>query len=120
MTQHKEALATGDIKRAYSSGTLGNDDQISRQLNVYFEIALHCARWGCEGLRELRRDSFVVKVKVDENNLEYVTIRYHELDKNHQGLNKCEQVRDPRMYAKNYENCPVKSFWKYVSLLNPN
>ena len=118
VTQHKEALTAGDVKRAYSSGTLGNDDPVSLQLKVYFEIALHCARRGCEGLRELGKDSFVVKV--DENDREYVTIRYHELEKNHQGLNKREQVRDPRMYAQNDENCPVKSFRKYVSALNPN
>ena len=118
VTQHKKALTAGDVKHAYSSGTLDNEDQVSLQLEVYFEIALHCARRGCEGLRELRRDRFVVKV--DENDREYVTIRYHELEKNHQGLNKREQVRDPRMHAQNDDNCPVISFRKYVSVLNPN
>ena len=79
MTQHKEALTAGEVKRAYSSGTVGNDDPVSLQLKVYFEIALHCARRGCHSLGEMGRDSFVLKV--DENNREYVTIRYHELEK---------------------------------------
>ena len=51
VTQHKEALTAGDVKRTYSSGTLGNDDPVSLQLKVYFEIALHCAR------RPARRDN---------------------------------------------------------------
>ena len=38
-------------------------------------------------------------LKDDENYREYVTIWCHELEKNHQGLNKCEQMKDPRMYV---------------------
>ena len=86
MIQHKEALTAGDDKRAYFPCTLGNDDPVSLQLTVYFEIALHCAHRGSEGLRVLGRDSFVVKV--DDNNHEYVTIQYHEPEKNHQDLKK--------------------------------
>ena len=58
----------------------------------------------------------------DENGHQYVTLVYHELEKNHQGGNQKESYRDPRMYEQEQlydHNCPVASFKTYVSKLNP-
>ena len=69
-------------------------------------------------LRDLRRESFILCR--DENGHQYVTLAYHELEKNHQGVNRKESDRDPRMYEQlNDPNCPVASFKKYVAKLNP-
>lgn len=113
----KSAVTAADVELLYSSGTLSNKSPQSLLYKVYFELSLHCARRGCEGLRDLRKDSFVVRK--DENGREYVCLAYHELEKNHQGINKREGERDPRLYAQVGDpNCPVLSFKKYISKLN--
>jgi hypothetical protein len=45
---------------------------------------------------------------------------YNEADKNHHGLDARESVKEPSMYKNGGPFCPVKSFEKYVSKLNPN
>lgn len=114
---HKDALSPADIRLAYSTGTLSTKNAVSLQRKVYFEVSLHCARRGCQGLRELRKDSFVIKS--DSEGREYATLAYHELEKNHQGLDKRERDRDPRMYGQpGDDNCPIKSLRLYLSKLN--
>ena len=54
MTKHK----TTDIQRMYSSGVLGNDNSISLQNKVFFELCLHFSRRGKEGLHALKKNSF--------------------------------------------------------------
>ena len=118
VSQHKEAVTAADVDKIYSSGTLSDKTPRSLQYKVYFELSLHCAHRGCEGLRELKKDSFIVKS--DENGRHYVTLAYHELEKNHQGLKKKEGDRDPRMYEQiGASDCPVASYRKYLSKLNP-
>ena len=118
VSQHKAALTNADVERLYSSGTLSDKNPQTLLYKVYFELSLHCARRGCEGLRDLRRESFILCR--DENGHQYVTLAYHELEKNHQGVNRKESDRDPRMYEQlNDPNCPVASFKKYVAKLNP-
>ena len=118
VSQHKAALTNADVERLYSSGTLSDKNPQILLYKVYFELSLHCARRGCEGLRDLRRESFILCR--DENGHQYVTLAYHKLEKNHQGVNRKESDRDPRMYEQlNDPNCPVASFKKYVAKLNP-
>ena len=62
LTIYKLALTMADIKHTYSTGTLGNDDPVSLQPKIYYEISLHCTRQGYQGLWTLRKDNFVVKV----------------------------------------------------------
>ena len=118
VSQHKAALTNANVERLYSSGTLNDKNPQALLYKVYFELPLHCTRRGCEGLRDLRRESFILCT--DENGHQYMTLAYHELKKNHQGVNRKKSGRDPRMYAQlNDPNCPVASFKKYESKLNP-
>ena len=73
------ALLERDVDLAYSSGTLSDKDPVSLQFKVYFKLSLHCARRGCEGFRGLKKDSFIIKK--DVGGREYLTLRYHELEK---------------------------------------
>ena len=78
---------------------------------------LHFSRRGREGLRELRKDSFVFRC--DENDTEFATIDYHEPEKNHHGINKHECEKDPRMYTQDDpKKCPVKSLKYYLDKLS--
>ena len=111
VSQHKAALTKADVEHLYSSGTLSDKNPQALLYKVYFELSLHCARRGCEGLRDLRRESFTLCT--DENGHQYVTLAYHELEKNHQGVNRKESDRGPRMYEQlNDPNCPVASIKK--------
>ena len=117
-SQHKAALTAADVDRLYTTETLSNKTPVALLHKVYFELYLHCARRGCGGLRDLLKDSFTICR--DENGNRYVTLAYHELEKNHQGLKKRETGRDSRMYEQQGdENCPVRSYEKYMSKLNP-
>ena len=117
-SQHNADLTAADVDWQYTTGTLSNKTPVALLHKVYFELSLHCARRGCAGLWDLRKDSFTIRR--DENGHRYVTLAYHELEKNHQGLKKREIGRDPRMYEQQGdENCPVRSFAKYLSKLNP-
>ena len=95
-SQHKAALTAADVDRLYTTETLSKKTRVALLHKVYFELSLHCACHGCEGLRDLRKDSFTIRR--DENGHRYVTLAYHEVEKNHQGMKKRENGRDPRMY----------------------
>ena len=71
-TKHKDAVRAGDMTKLYDSGTLAIDNPVALQRRVYLEVSLYFRRRGREGLRELGKDSFVVKT--DENGREYVTL----------------------------------------------
>ena len=116
--KHKTAVPAKDFDIAYRNGTLSEDNPVSLQHKVYVEVTVHCARRGCEGLRELKKDSFTKKS--DENDREYITLSYRELEKQRQGLDIHEVERDCRMYAQPEDPlCPVKSFDLYLSKLHP-
>ena len=118
VSQHKAALTNAEVERLYSSGTLSDKNPQSLLYKVLFELSLHCVGRDWQGLRDLRRESFTLCT--DENGHQYVTLAYHDLEKNQQGVNRKESDRDPRMYEQlNDPNYPVASFKKYVSKLNP-
>ena len=62
----------------------------------------------------MKQDSF--DIKEDASGTEYVTIPYHELDKNHQDLDNKWQM----MFTQSDKvSCPVRSFKFYLSKLHP-
>lgn len=117
-TKHKNAVTAGDMQLIRESGVLATDNPVGLQRKVYMEISLHFCRRGREGLRELRKDSFIVKS--DENGREYVTLGYNEIEKNHQGVNKHDIRDEPRMYSFDGDACPVASFKDYIEKLHPS
>ena len=110
-----------DVQKMYSSGTLSNSSPDSLLNKVFFEIQLHFGRRGKEGLRELKKTSFIITK--DANGLEYAKLSHNEKQKNHQGDRpkpKENTGDEPRMYAHpNDEKCPIKSLKKYLDKLNP-
>ena len=83
-----------------------------------FEIIAQFGCRGREGLQILRKDSFVLAVEA--NGDKYIKMSYNEADKTHHGVDAKEKVKLPRMYEqKGNECCPVLSFEKYMSTLNP-
>ena len=78
-TQHKLAISAADMKKMYNSNALDVNNPVGLQRKVFIDITLHFSRRGREGLRELRKDSFVFRR--DENDREFATIDYHELEK---------------------------------------
>ena len=116
-TGHKSAIWEEDFKKLYSSGVLGNETPETLLNKVFVEISLHFCRRGREGLRELKKTSFVRKT--DCNGKVYISLGFNELEKNHQGFDKRDVQEEPRMYEQEGEHCPVRSFDLYVSELHP-
>ena len=116
-TVHKSALTEADFKKLYSCGILDTNNPVTLQNKVFVEVNLHFCRRGREGLRELKKDSFVKKS--DSNGRTYITLGFNELEKNHQGFDKRDYQEEPRMYEQEGDQCPVKSFDLYVSKLHP-
>lgn len=111
-TKHKPAIHEADMARFYDSGVISDTNPLSLLRKVFLEISLHFGRRGREGWRALTKESF--SIQRDPNGLEYVTLNYQELDKNHQTTEEKTQC----MFATGDVNCPVNSFKKYVNKLN--
>ena len=60
-TRHKDAIRASDMKKLYECSTLSTDDPVGLQRKVYIEVCLHFCRRGRVGLRELRKESFVIQ-----------------------------------------------------------
>ena len=82
-----------------------------------WELSLHFIRRGREGLRELNKNSHLVKT--DENGIEYVVPAYNEAEKTKQGNEKDHKEKEAVMYAQGGSRCPVNSYKLYLSKLNP-
>lgn len=115
-TQHKDAITEGDMAKMYDTEILSDNDPFSLQRKVFVELGIHFARRGREGLRELRKDSF--EFRKDENGKEYATIGYHEMSKNHNGLDRTDTEKTQIIYEQE-QLCPIKSLKLYISKLNP-
>ena len=79
-TTHKVPIQEGDIRKMYDSKVLCNDSPKALQYKVFFEMCLHFVRRGKEGLRELRKNSFALRI--DDKGFKYVTVTYNEKSKN--------------------------------------
>lgn len=106
-----------DMRRLMSSGVFGVETPKKLQDLVWFSIQFFFCRRGCEGVRELKKDSFIFLV--DAEGREYVRLAYHESSKNHPGGFK--NTNDPvkKMYATGGPNCPVNALKVYLNKLNP-
>ena len=120
VTKHKTAISSGDIQRMYSSGVLGNDNPISLQNKVFFELCLHFGRRGKEGLHALKKNSFEFVVDDCDPTIQYATLNFNEKTKKNHGLDAKRKENDQRMYSlPDDANCPIKSLHLYLSKLHP-
>ena len=116
---NKEPVSSANMQKIYDAGLFALDRPNTLQNKVLFDIIRHFGRRGREGLASLRKNSFV-KAKDSEGYL-YFKMSYNEADKTHHGLDSREKQKEPRMYEQQgHDNCPVKSFEKYLSKLNPS
>ena len=96
----------------YASGVLSTKPPESLLKKVFVEIMLPFCRWGREGLRQLKKSSFVRTN--DSHGRVYITLVFSELDKKHQGFHKHDDPEEQRMYAQAGNNCTVCSFDLYT------
>ncbi len=126
VTKHHEPIPPNEIDKIYESYFLPYMDQSPEVLQhkVFFDITYYFGNRGREGLRELKRNSFIFEQAPDGR--EYAKLSFNPATKCNQGSessvsamqnadkqnNMFEQPGNPR--------CPVKSLKKYISMLNEN
>ena len=110
-TEHKPPISDEDIKKLYRSGLFATDTPTTLQNKVFFEIMLFFCRHGRQNLRQLRKDDF--EIKVNSQGDRYVV----KITDDYTGFDTGEDGRV--MVANDGPFCPVYSFEKYLSHLNP-
>ena len=119
ITTHKAAISDEDWQKLSESDVLTTSTPQGLQKKVFMDIMLHFGRRGREGLCELRKDSFVIIE--DENGTKYIEPAYNEMEKTKQGVDAREEGKQCVMTAAPGDStCPIASFEKLISLLNPN
>ena len=111
---HKPPISKGDFEKLYSTGTLSNENPTSLQYKVFFEIMLHFCRRGQENLRLLKISDF--SIKSNDSGIRYIVKEKDELTKNRRENDEAQE--GGIMLETGKENCPVKSFLKYLEKLN--
>ena len=117
VTKHKECMEADDVRKIREYVDVKTPRGL--QDKVFFDVLLQFARRGQEGLRELRKDSFIIRR--DSKGRKYATPAYNEKEKNHNGEDP--KVKDAKkiMYEQPQDpDCPVASLELYISKLNPN
>ena len=109
------------FKNYFIPGLKNNNTKVLLH-KVFFDILYYTGRCGKEGLRNLNKKSFEVKTGVD--NVDYIQLTFNEKTKKNQGdkssSGQLALHNDNHIIsAQTHETlCPVKSFKKYISLLN--
>ncbi|XP_072044159.1 uncharacterized protein KIAA1958 homolog [Amphiura filiformis] len=117
-TQHYVPIDENDMTKLYQSGVLNDDTPEGLQNKVWFELMYYICRRGRENLRKLSKDHFAIAV--DSNGRRYVYQSKDEMTKKIRGECMKSRVDGGRMYGTGGKGCPVASFEKYISKLNPN
>ena len=114
---HKKAIPDCDMDHIFNRLTLSNP--IDLEMRIFIDIMLHFGRRGREGLRELRRDSF--QIKVDGNGKRFAILRYHEREKTRNGIDPNAGEHSKKMYEEpsSGDRCPIKTLEFYLTKLNP-
>ena len=105
----------------FAFGMKNNNTEILLH-KVFFDVVYYTGRRAKEGLRELNKSSFDIKIGADKK--EYIQINFNEKTKKNQGNDTsttANSLHNDRHIISALESdlCPVKSFKKYISLLNP-
>ena len=113
--EHHPQISEADLKKLYDNMNTDAPSQLLEK--VQFDIRFYFSRHGTENMHSMTKDTFVIK-KDPNTGLKYVTKKTDELNKNH-----CKQDKE-RYSAFMPEcpgdpKCPVASFEKMLSLLNP-
>ena len=115
---HKTPLSTDDFQKLYSSDALSTENPSGLQNKVFIDIMVYLCNRGRENLREMKPSDF--KIATDSSGKRYVFM-LDKLTKNHRGEVSDEHSQQGRMYEQpGSSRCPVLSFEKYISKLNPD
>ena len=115
-TEHKPPIADEDIKKLYGSGVFNTENPTTLQNKVFFEIMLFFCRHGRQNLRQLKKNDF--EIIVNSQGRRCVVKKTGELSKNHR-VHDVQAEEGGMMMANNGSFCPVFSFEKYLTHLNP-
>ena len=116
-TNHYPEIEPEDLKKLYSSFDLETPTGLFEK--VWFDIMFQLVRRGRENLRTMTKSSFAIGE--DGTGLRYIYQCKSELDKNHNIKdNAFDTTGEGRIYETKTTTCPVTSFLKYTSLLNPD
>ena len=107
-TTQKKAIGTGDMDHIFLHLTFSNPSDL--QMRVFMDIMIHFGRRGREGLWELRRDSF--EIRVDSDGRRSVTMKWRKpgMALTRMLMNtrkKCFRMKSPVTYV------PLKH-WNYI------
>ena len=114
-TEHKPPIADEDMKKLYGSGVFNTENPATLQNKVFFEIMFFC-RCGRQNLRQLKKNDF--EIKVNSLGKRCVVKTTGELTKNHR-VHDIQAEGGGTMIANDGPFCPVFSFEKYLTHLNP-
>lgn len=122
----KVPISKKDLEKLYEGFLipgLANEDTQILQYKVFVDIVYIMGRRAKEGLRELQKDWFAIKM--DHEGTEYVEITVNEKTKKNQGNNLSAQAtwihdeNNPMFAIPGDIRCPVNSFRQYMQRLNP-
>ena len=108
--EHRPPISDADIKKLYECGLFNTNSPSTLQNKVFFEIILYLCRRGRQNLRQLKKDDFVIKLNAQGQ--KYVV-------KSGDATSVNDGEEGGVMIASNSPLCPVYSFEKYLSHLNP-
>ena len=112
-------ISEEDLITLFESDVLTTKDPTALQRLIFFQVQYLFCRRGREGLRQLKKDSFAIRV--DASGREFISPTANEHEKNHPGTlssSSYQQMRQ-RVYATGEEQCPVRAFKLYLSKLHP-
>lgn len=115
---HYPPIEKPDIQRLYGSIHLSSNTPYGLLNKVQLDIRLYFCRRGGENMADMTRDTFVCETSVNTG-MKFVRKQKDELCKNRRENNK-ENFGGymPEIAGSPY--CPVESFLKYISKLNPD
>ena len=116
-SRHHPPLSRQHIDQIHTNYFIPHYDNDPRclQHKIYFDIAFFLGKRGQEGLRQLQKDSF--NLKVNKDGKEYLELKYNESTKKSPGDDNYEMNEQPILLSQDSNRCPVKSFKMYLSKL---
>lgn len=122
----KSSIAKGDLDKLYKQYFLpgladGNVEVL--QHKVFFDLLYYTSCHGKEGLRNLKKEYFVMKETPE--GLQYIELVVNEVTKKNQGdststrLNNVHNNENVIFAQPGSDRCPVNSFIHYLNTLNP-
>lgn len=116
-SKHHTAIVEADLEKIRQSPAVGYSTPSALQRKVYFDLSYHFGRRGREGLRNLTKESYIVKT--DAQGLRYVEADFREAEKNH-ALDNYQHMATMYEIPKKKEQCPVRAYTFYLSKLHPD